>query len=112
MDVGRALADYLQRARSVSESRRVFLRVREPHLPLTPVGITAIVIGAAAKAGLPPIGAHQLRHTAATGLPRTGAPLAEIGQLLRHRSSPSIVNVKKGYGSGPLLMTPIERCHL
>ena len=95
MDVGRALADYLQRARSVSESRRVFLRVREPHLPLTPVGITAIVIGAAAKAGLPPIGAHRLRHTSPPSCRARALRLAEIGQLLRHRSSPSIVNVKR-----------------
>jgi site-specific recombinase XerD len=31
------------------------------------------------------IHAHRLRHTAATQLLRAGAPLAEIGQLLRHR---------------------------
>ena len=30
--------------------------------------------------------AHRLRHTAATELLRHGAPLAEIGELLRHRS--------------------------
>jgi len=30
--------------------------------------------------------AHRLRHTAATELLRAGAPLAEIGELLRHRS--------------------------
>ena len=30
--------------------------------------------------------AHRLRHTTATELLRSGAPLVEIGQLLRHRS--------------------------
>ena len=30
--------------------------------------------------------AHRLRHTAATELLRQGAPLTEIGELLRHRS--------------------------
>ena len=29
---------------------------------------------------------HRLRHTAATDMLRAGAPLAEIGQVLRHRS--------------------------
>lgn len=87
VDVGRAVVDYLRQGRPVAASRRVFLRVRAPHRPLTPGGITAIVVGAAYKAGLPPIGAHRLRHTAATELLRAGAPLAEVGQLLRHRSS-------------------------
>ena len=30
--------------------------------------------------------AHRLRHTAASELLRHGAPLVEIGQLLRHRT--------------------------
>ena len=33
------------------------------------------------------MGAHRLRHTAATEMLRAGAPLSEIGQLLRHRSA-------------------------
>lgn len=51
------------------------------------VGVFAIVIGAARKVGLPPLGPHRLRHTAATEMLRAGAPLSEIGQLLRHRSA-------------------------
>ncbi len=35
--------------------------------------------------GLPRVGAHRLRHTAATEMLRAGASLAEIGQVLRHR---------------------------
>jgi site-specific recombinase XerD len=31
------------------------------------------------------VGAHRLRHTAATEMLRAGASLAEIGQVLRHR---------------------------
>ena len=31
-------------------------------------------------------GAHRLRHTLASDMLRGGAPLAEIGQVLRHRS--------------------------
>ncbi|HEV8650249.1 MAG TPA: tyrosine-type recombinase/integrase [Actinomycetes bacterium] len=33
------------------------------------------------------MGAHRLRHTAATELLRAGAPLSEVGQVLRHRST-------------------------
>ena len=40
----------------------------------------------AQRAGLGPIGAHRLRHTAATAVLRAGSPLAEVGQVLRHRS--------------------------
>jgi integrase/recombinase XerD len=86
VDIGRAVAAYLRGSRPISESRRLFLRVRAPHRPLSSSGVFAIVIGAARKAGLPPMGAHRLRHTAATELLRAGAPLAEIGQVLRHRS--------------------------
>ena len=32
------------------------------------------------------IGPHRLRHSAATGMLRAVAALAEVGQVLRHRS--------------------------
>jgi site-specific recombinase XerD len=41
---------------------------------------------ACARAGLPQLGAHRLRHTLATELLRAGASLADVGQVLRHRS--------------------------
>lgn len=86
-DVGEAIAAYLHRARPSSvEGRPVFMRVKATHRALTPGGVTQVVVAAARRAGLPPITAHRLRHTAATELLRAGAPLAEIGQLLRHRS--------------------------
>ena len=40
----------------------------------------------AAQAGLGTVGAHRLRHTAATSMLRAGADLVEIGQVLRHRN--------------------------
>ncbi len=86
VDVGQAVVAYLQRGRPASECRRVFLRVRAPYRALTSGGVTNIVLGAARKAGLPPVAAHRLRHTAATEMLRAGAPLREIGQVLRHRS--------------------------
>jgi site-specific recombinase XerD len=40
------------------------------------------------RAGLQPKhqGTHLLRHSLATGMLRRGSSLAEIGQILRHRS--------------------------
>jgi site-specific recombinase XerD len=86
VDVGQALVDYLQAGRPPGDCRHVFLRSRAPHRALTSTGVCQIVIGAAHKTGLPPVGAHRLRHTAATEMLRAGAPLTEIGQVLRHRS--------------------------
>jgi integrase/recombinase XerD len=87
VDVGNALADYLRRARPVSaESRAAFVRVRAPHRALSGAGISQVVIAAGHRAGLGRVNAHRLRHTTATELLRSGAPLVEIAQLLRHRS--------------------------
>lgn len=87
VDAGEALAAYLRRGRPVplEGCRRLFLRARAPHRGLTSAGVTQIVVGAARRAGLPAVTAHRLRHTAATALLRAGAPLSEVGQVLRHR---------------------------
>lgn len=85
-DVGAAIVDYLRHARPEGAlDRCVFVRVKAPHRGLTPGGVTNAVIAAGRRAGLGPITAHRLRHTAATGMLRAGAPLAEVGQVLRHR---------------------------
>jgi integrase/recombinase XerD len=85
-DVGQAVAGYLRRGRPESaEGRCVFVRVRAPHRALSPDGVGDVVIAAGRRAGLGPVGAHRLRHTAATEMLRAGAPLPEIGQVLRHR---------------------------
>jgi integrase/recombinase XerD len=86
-DVGESLVTYLHRVRPASaEGRAVFVRVKAPHRALTPAGVSQVVISAGNRAGLDHVRAHRLRHTAATELLRAGAPLVEIGQLLRHRS--------------------------
>jgi integrase/recombinase XerD len=46
-----------------------------------------VVHRACKRAGLPEVGAHRLRHTAATETLRAGSSLREVGQVLRHRSS-------------------------
>ena len=87
IDVGQALTAYLTDGRPVTaQDRCLFVRVKAPHCGLTTGGITQVVVAAAKRAGLGQIHAHRLRHTAATEMLRAGAPLAEIGQLLRHRT--------------------------
>lgn len=89
VDVGVALADYVQKARPPSEDRALFLRVLAPRRGLTSGGLIVIVQSACRRAGIVPVAAHRLRHTVASDLLRAGAGLAEIGQLLRHRSAAS-----------------------
>lgn len=88
VDVGRALAGYVHRGRpAATDCRSLFMRVRAPHRGLTSAGVGAIVEQAAKKAGLPKLRSHRLRHTAATDMLRAGASLADVGQVLRHRSA-------------------------
>lgn len=85
-DVGDAVVGYLRRGRpETAIDRALFVRVKAPHRGLTGLGVSAIVATAARRAGLGRVHAHRLRHTAAIQLLRAGAPLPEIGQLLRHR---------------------------
>jgi site-specific recombinase XerD len=86
-DVGEALAAYLRDGRPPDPgTRAVFMRVRAPRAAITPPGITQVVVSASKRAGLGEVTPHRLRHTAASELLRRGAPLVEIGQLLRHRT--------------------------
>ena len=85
-DVGEALAGWLSRGRARCECVFVFTRVRAPLGGLSPGGVSAIVQHACRRAGLPVVGAHRLRHTAATEMLRAGGSLTEVGQVLRHRS--------------------------
>jgi integrase/recombinase XerD len=86
VDVGEGMVGWLRKGRPHCESTQVFTRVRAPHRGLTSGGVSAIVRAACARAGLPEVNAHRLRHTAATEMLRAGAGLAEVGQVLRHAS--------------------------
>jgi integrase/recombinase XerD len=87
-DVGRAVVGYLQQGRpSTAQGREVFVRLRAPHRRLTGSAVSHVVIAASQRAGLRQISAHRLRHTAASQLLAAGAPLTEIGQLLRHQKA-------------------------
>lgn len=87
-EVGEALAAYL-RDRPCSSSRNVFLRINAPCRHIRSSLVSKVVRRALSRAGLNPphTGAHLLRHSLATNLLRKGASMAEIGELLRHRSS-------------------------
>jgi integrase len=84
-DVGETLAAWLSSGRPHCGSVFVFTRLRAPHGGLSSGAISQIVRRACQRAGLPLVGAHRLRHTAATEMLRAGGSLTEVGQVLRHR---------------------------
>ncbi len=92
-EVGEALALYLRTDRGESASRRVFLRIIAPRIGLTgPAAIGHIVRRAFAQAGIHPTSrgaAHLFRHSLATRMLHQGASMAEIAEILRHRSPTS-----------------------
>jgi len=92
-EVGEALTVYLRNARAASApTRRVFLRLSAPVREVGGRGaVSSVVRAGLKKAGLEPParGAHLLRHTLGTRLIRSGASMAEIAEVLRHRSPSS-----------------------
>lgn len=92
-DVGEALAGYIQHDR-VSASRALFVKRRAPHSPFKDSQILNVILRSAfAATGLKPpcpyVGSHVLRHSLATNMVRNGASLAEVSNMLRHRSRTS-----------------------
>jgi integrase/recombinase XerD len=89
VDVGEAIAAYLQVGRPPSTSRFVFLRANAPIRGFkTQVAVLSVVRHALARVGIdsPHKGTHQFRHALACKMLRQGTSLPEIGQILRHRS--------------------------
>jgi site-specific recombinase XerD len=89
-DVGEALADYIRSDRK-TESRTLFVTTRPPHRPFKDAQVLNLILKSAfSRTGLKPpvpyVGSHILRHSLATNLLQCGAPLDEIGDMLRHRS--------------------------
>jgi site-specific recombinase XerD len=109
--VGEALAAYLTGGRPSCTCATVFVTARAPYQPLSPSAVRAIMGRACQQAGLPRVGAHRLRHTLATDLLRAGSPLAEVGQVLRHRSQLSTaIYAKVDHDSLRSLARPAGRC--
>ncbi|CAN5376824.1 site-specific integrase [soil metagenome] len=84
---GEALAEYLTESRPRCESTAVFVMVRAPHAAISPHAVRQVMYRACERAGLPRLGAHRLRHALASDLLRAGGSLAEVGQVLRHRTA-------------------------
>jgi len=88
-DVGEALAHYLVHRRPRHTTRRVFLRLCSPIREVAGRGaVSSMVRARLRRLGLHPSrqGAHILRHSLGTNMIRSGATLAEIGEVLRHHS--------------------------
>ncbi|MGF6439805.1 integrase/recombinase XerD [Paraburkholderia youngii] len=92
-EVGEAIATYLRDGREASASRRIFLRRLAPRVGLArPGAIGKIVCQAFARAGFRPAcrgAAHLFRHGLTTTMIRHGASMAEIAEVLQHRSPDS-----------------------
>lgn len=87
-DAGEALASYLRGGRPAGTgSRAVFVKERAPAGPMSAEAVKEMVRRRCRRAGVPEAGPHRLRHTAATQMLQAGSPLAEVGQVLRHRST-------------------------
>jgi len=80
------VVDYLRHGRPRSICRALFLRACAPDGPMSAGSVVMVPRSASRRAGLPVVGAHRLRHTAASQMLRHGASLPEIAQVLRHRS--------------------------
>jgi site-specific recombinase XerD len=88
-EIGDAIATYLGDGRPLTDSDRLFIRLRAPFRALASCAISVIVAKAMRRAGVAcPSGgaAHVLRHSVASSMLRQGASLQEISVILRHRS--------------------------
>jgi integrase/recombinase XerD len=84
-EVGHAIAAYCEQSRPRVSNRALFLRGRAPHDRLSPSAVSHVVHRAGARAGIPGVAAHRLRHTVASDMLRAGASLFAIGGVLRQR---------------------------
>ena len=107
VDVGDVIVDYLQHGRPVSPHRALFLKAHAPIRELTADGVSEVVRANSERAGLPGVGAHRLRHTAATQMLRAGAAMAEVTQALRqHNAATTAIYAKIDHAQLALLVQP------
>ena len=83
VDVGQALEAWL-RLRPPALDRAVFVRIRAPRQMMTVSGISGVIARLSGLAGIDPIYAHRLRHTAAMDVLAAGGTLSEAKELLGH----------------------------
>ena len=83
VDVGQALEAWL-RLRPDALDRAVFVRIRAPRQMMTTSGTSGVIARLSGLAGIDPIYAHRLRHTAAMDVLAAGGTLSEAKELLGH----------------------------
>ncbi|MHB1491752.1 MAG: tyrosine-type recombinase/integrase, partial [Cellulomonas sp.] len=94
VDVGQALEAWL-RLRPDALDRAVFVRTRAPRQMMTTSGISGIIARLSGLAGIDPIYAHRLRHTAAMDVLAAGGTLTEAKELLGHVYTVTTMNYAK-----------------
>lgn len=90
-DAGEAISQYLRDDRPPTTTRILFVRAKAPHQAFRDSRIVNKTLARAyAATGIAAparyLGSHVLRHSLATRMVRAGVSLAEVGDLLRHRS--------------------------
>jgi len=80
IDVGEAVAGWLRHGRPRCSCTNVFTRVHASLGAMSPAAVSHVVWAASKRAGVAPVNAHRLRHTAATRMLRAGAGLGEVGR--------------------------------
>jgi integrase/recombinase XerD len=91
----KAIAAYVAKARPKSASRRLFLNIPYPYIPMQPSSVCQCISKAMKRAGLPST-AYWLRHTYAQNLLHMGRSIYEIKEMLGHeeiRSSQRYLSV-------------------
>ena len=93
-ELGEALSRYLREERVSTRCRTVFVTHRAPHRAfkdgqIVNANLKDALAATGQKPVTPYVGSHLLRHSLATRLVNAGASLAEVGDVLRHRSRSS-----------------------
>lgn len=84
---GRAIASYLREERPQTSNRAIFVRHVAPYdVPIEKGVVKRAVLAGYRRCGWTRTGVHILRHSVASRLLRTGAPMKDIADVLRHRS--------------------------
>jgi integrase/recombinase XerD len=92
LETGRAIVDYLVDERPKTANRNVFVRHKAPFdEPIKASVVGRVVRQAYKRCGSSRTRVHILRHSMASRLLRTGSPLKEIADILRHRCLDSSV---------------------
>jgi len=84
---GSAIAAYLREERPQTSNRAIFVRHVAPYdEPIEKGVVKGAVLASYRRCGWTRTGVHILRHSVASRLLRTGAPMKDIADVLRHRS--------------------------